>query len=148
MHAVDGFFLAHAAEFLFGEGCLDRKGLEKFKRQIAECGRGVVGRDEVLDIVVEHIGDVDAYTFAEQGMMASRIYVGALLVHYVVIFEEAFAYAEVVFFHAFLSLLDGAGHHAALYHFALFEAKAVEHFGDMVGGEQAHQSVLERYVEH
>ncbi len=39
MHAVDGFFLAHAAEFLFGEGCLDRKGLEKFKRQIAECGR-------------------------------------------------------------------------------------------------------------
>ena len=59
--------------------------------------------------------------------MASRIYVGALLVHYVVIFEEAFAYAEVVFFHAFLGFSMAWVTIVALDHLALFQAKAVEH---------------------
>ena len=74
MHAVDGFFLAHAAEFLFGEGASIVRVLKSSSDRSPNAAEVVAGRDEVLDIVVEHIGDVDAYTFAEQGMMASREY--------------------------------------------------------------------------
>ena len=80
--------------------------------------------------------------------MAARIYIGALLVHHIIILQQAFADAEVVLFHAFLGVFNGFGHHLRLYHLALFQTEGVEHLHHTVAGEDTHQLILKRHIEH
>jgi len=73
---------------------------------------------------------------------------GTLLVHHVVIFQQTFTDAEVVFFHFLLCAFDGFGDHAVLNHLTFLEAEPVHYAGDTVGGEQTHQVVFQRYEEY
>ena len=144
---LDGVLLAHVAELIFGEGSLDGEGAEEVHGEILVAG-GVGVVDKVLDDVPHHVGDVDADALAEESMVAAVVDVGTLLVHHVVILEQAFTDAEVVFLDAFLGVADGVGDHAALDALALLKSESVEHLHDAVGGEEAHELVLEGYVEH
>lgn len=44
-------------------------------------------------------------------MTAPLVDVGALLVHHVIELKQTLTYAEVVFFHTFLGLLNGVAYH-------------------------------------
>ena len=81
-------------------------------------------------------------------MVAARINVCTLLVHHVVIFEKAFADAEVVFLNSLLGVLDGAVDHLRLDHLAFLNSEFVEHLHDLVGNEETHQLIFEREIEH
>ncbi len=146
--AVGFLFVAHVAKLLLGEGKFDSEHTHNLHRQILIVGGLVVVNNQVLDEVVGHVGDIDAYTFAQQSVVTTVIDVCALLVHNVVILKQALTDAEVVFFNTFLSVFDSLGNHAALNHLALFQAESVEHLHHTVGSEQTHQLVLKRHVEH
>jgi hypothetical protein len=88
-----------------------------------------------------------AKAVAKQGVAAFFVNGFALDVHHVVVFEQAFADAEVVFLHFFLCAFDGFGHHRVLDHVAFFVAHFVHQAGDAVALEQAHEVVFERHVE-
>ena len=108
---------------------------------------GVVGQHRSFDQFEEHVGDVRPNAVAMQGVAAALVYDLALRVHDVVVFEEALADAEVVFLDLLLRALDRLGDHAVLDHIALDVAQSVHHLGNSVRREEAHQVVLERYVE-
>ena len=96
VEGVDAFLGRHILVFLGREWSLDGKETEDFGAEVVVVGGAVVGADEVLDGVVDHVRHVDAYAFAEDGVAAALIDVGALLVHHVVELEEALADAVVV----------------------------------------------------
>ena len=73
---------------------------------------------------------------------------GALFVHHVVVFEQVFTDAEVVFLYLLLCALNGIGYHRTLDAFAIFKSETVHHFGDALAAEKAHEFVFERNVEH
>ncbi len=81
-------------------------------------------------------------------MTAPLVDVCALLVHHVIELKQTLTYAEVVFFHTFLGLLNGVAYHFRLNHIAFLVAHAVEHLDYRVGGEEAHQLVFERNKEY
>ncbi|RIH77558.1 hypothetical protein Mterra_03757 [Calidithermus terrae] len=71
----------------------------------------------------------------------------ALAGHHVVELQQLLADAEVAVLNALLGPLDGGGDHVVDDGLAVVEAHAVEHGDDAVGGEQAHEVVVEGYVE-
>ena len=80
-------------------------------------------------------------------MAALFIYYSALLVHHVVVFEQALTDTEVVLLDLLLCTLDTLGYHRTLDHLAFLESEAVHHTGDTLGGEKTHEFVFERYIE-
>ena len=70
-----------------------------------------------------------------------------LLVHHVIIFQQAFTDAKVVFFHFLLRPFDRLGDHAVLDHFAFFITHAVHKARDTLTAEHTHQVVFQRYKE-
>jgi len=76
-------------------------------------------------------------------MAAFRIDNRTLLVHHVVIFQQAFTDTEVVFFYLLLCTFDRVGNHLVLNHFTFLETEPVHYAGDTVGGEQTHQVVFQ-----
>ena len=100
--------------------------------------------DDAAYAVVEHVGDVHAEALAHEGVAAFLVDHGALLVHHVVVFEQALTHSEVVLFDLLLCTLDAVVDHRVLDHLAVLEAEAVHDLGDALAGEQAHELVLER----
>ena len=99
------------------------------------------------DAVPDDVGDVHADALSHEGVAAAGVDDFALLVHDVIVFEEALADTEVVLFHFLLGALDGAVDHLVLNHFSFFESEAVHDFGYAVAGEETHEFVFEGYVE-
>ena len=81
-------------------------------------------------------------------MAAFGIDNGTLLVHDVVIFQQALTDTEVVFFHFLLCTFDGFGNHSVFNHLAFLETELVHDTGDAVGREEAHQVIFQGYEEY
>ena len=128
-------------------GRFDAEITEQRQAERLELLFGVVGQHRSFDQFEEHVGDVRPNAIAVQGVAAALVNDLALRVHDVVVFEEALADAEVVFLDLLLRALDRLGDHAVLDHIALDVAQSVHHLGNSVRREEAHQVVLERYVE-
>lgn len=71
----------------------------------------------------------------------------ALLVGYVIEFQQLLADVEVAPFDLALGLLDGVGHHAVLDRLAGLHAQRLHEVLHPVGGEDPHQVVFQRQVE-
>ena len=126
-------------EFVFGERGFHGQCLEHVHLAVL-----VVGSLYGIDTAVpNHVHDVHADAFAHQGVAAFGVDHGTLLVHHVVVFQQAFTDAEVVFFHFLLGPFDGLGNHAVFNHFTFLEAQLVHHAGNAVGREQTHQVVFQ-----
>ena len=70
-----------------------------------------------------------------------------LLVHHIVVFNQALADAEVVLLHFLLRTFDGTGNHRVLDHLALLESHTVHDGGDTLGAEHTHQVILQADIE-
>ena len=103
--------------------------------------------DSIGTTVPNHVHDIHTDTFAHQSVAAFGVHYCTLFIHHVVIFQQAFTDAEVVFFHTFLCLFDGVRHHFVFNRLAFLQAEAVEPLHYRVGGEQTHQLVFERHKE-
>ena len=108
----------------------------------------VVVVDDIQDAVPNHVGDIHADTLTHEGVVALFVDDRALLVHHVVVFEEAFTDAEVILLDLLLCAFDGVVYHLRLYHLAVLESQFVHNVGDALGGEEAHKVVLERNEEY
>ena len=97
--------------------------------------------------LVEHVRDVGPEPITVQGVAAALVNHLPLRVHHVVVLQQAFPHAEVVFLHFLLGPLNGLRDHGVLDDFALLVAHPVHHLRHPVRAEQAHQVVLERHVE-
>ena len=95
----------------------------------------VVLLDNVADAVPEDIGDVHADALTHQGVAALLIDHGALLVHHVVVFQQALTDTEVVFLHLLLGALDALGNHRTLNTLTFVEAQTVHHLRNTLRGE-------------
>ena len=136
--------MAGVEELSLGEGdfeCKDAYHLHLEGLEVVIVGCIVV---EKSASVVEHVADVDAEAVAVKGVAALVVDDGALVVHHVVVLEESFTHAEVVFLHFLLRLFNLLGDHGVLNDFALLETHAVHDAGDAVGAEDAHEVVFER----
>ena len=68
---------------------------------------------------------------------------GALLVHYVIVLEQALTNAEVVLFDLALCTFDAVVYHLGLNHLAVLKAELVHYTGNSFRGEQTHEVVFE-----
>ena len=87
--------------------------------------------------------DVGAF----QHLPSQRIDGLALLVHHVVVFEQALADVEVVAFDLLLRVLDGAVDDGVLDGDVLFHPQAFHQAADALGPEDAHEIIFEREEE-
>ena len=108
-------------------------------------GEGIRGDDpggHLLDGFEHQVLDVMAF----QDVTADRIDRFALAVHDIVEFQQVFADLKIMRLHPFLRVLDGHGQPRVFEHLAFLHPQLVHDPHDPVGGEQAHQIVLERNV--
>ena len=101
------------------------------------------GANHGIAQVVEHVGDVYLQALAVEGVAATFVDAFALGVHDVVVVQQAFADAEVVFFNFLLGAFDGLGYQAVLNHLPFHVAHAVHQARDAVRSEQAHEVVFQ-----
>ena len=62
----------------------------------------------------------------------------ALLVHHIIVFQQAFADTEVVLFFLLLGAFDAVVYHLGLDHLAILEAELVHNAGNAIVGEETH----------
>ena len=72
--------------------------------------------------VYHHVAEVDLHLLAADGVAPAGVDGLALVVHHVVVFEQALADAEVVLLDLFLRALDGGREHGALEGFVVLHA--------------------------
>ena len=101
-------------------------------------------RDNAGDVVVE---DEFLLIDALQQLAAQAIDRLALLVHYIVIFEQVFARFKVLRFDSLLRGFDPARDQPRLDWNAFFHAKPLEQVRDPLLGEDAHQVIFEGKIE-
>src|SRR5680860_148007 len=101
------FACAHPCKFLFFDRGSDRKILDKLELEILIVVGGLVGFGNDLTGIIYHIGDIDLKTLALQGMTPSFVDDLTLCVHYIIIFQQTFTHAEVVFLYFFLGAFYG-----------------------------------------
>ena len=75
--------------------------------------------------VVNHIGDIHANTLTHKGMVTFCVDDITLLIHHVIVLNEAFTHAEVVFFHFLLRAFNGIGHHVMLDHLSFLDTHLI-----------------------
>ena len=100
--------------------------------------------DDVDTAVPEDVGDVHADAFTHQGMTAALIDDAALVVHHVVVLQQALTDTEVVLLHFLLGAFDRLVDHRVLDDLVFLESHAVHEFHDSFAGEQTHEFVFER----
>ena len=76
-------------------------------------------------------------------MAALLVNYGTLLVHHIIVLEQALTDTEIIFLDLLLCLLDRACNHGVLNHLALLETETVHNLCNTVTGEEAHELVLE-----
>ena len=67
----------------------------------------------------------------------------ALLVHHIIVFEEALTDTKVVFFHLLLRTFDAGVYHRRFEHFTFLEAEFVHHLRNLVTTIKTHELVFE-----
>ena len=68
-------------------------------------------------------------------------------IHNVIVFQDALSCPEMTGFHIFLGVFHSAGQDLGIDGGILVQAQGVHHAHDPVGGEQAHQVILQAQVE-
>ena len=71
-----------------------------------------------------------------------------LLVHHIIVLQQALTDTEVVLLDLLLCTLNATADHGAFNHLALLEAQTVHDAGNTFTGEQTHQFVFQRNEEH
>ena len=104
----------------------------------------VLGNQRLAE-VIHHVVDVYFETFSEQGVTAFLVDCLTLHVHHVVVVQEVFTHAEVVFFDLLLCLLDLFCNHRVLYHLAFLHSETVHDWGYTLGAEDTHEVVFQRH---
>ena len=99
---------------------------------------------EAVGNCIKSIVKVKCKAFSKQSMVAFIVYHVTLLVHYVIIFEQAFPYAKVIFFYFLLCPFDRLRDHAVLYHFAFFISHPVHQACNTFAAEHAHKIIFQR----
>ena len=92
--------------------------------------------------VPDHVGYVHSYALTNQCVTAFLVYHGTLLVHHVIILQQALTDTEVVLLNLLLSLLYALGDEAVLNHLILLKTQFVHERSDTVRSEQTHQVIL------
>ena len=108
----------------------------------------VVLVDYLDHTVPNDVGNVHSDALAHQCVTAFLVHYGALLVHHVVIFEQALTYAEVVFLNLPLSTFDVLCNQRTFNPVSFLEAETVHHACNSFACEQTHQLVFKADVEH
>ena len=146
-HLLEGILLQFLAlygqELFVGERNLHSKDVE----ELLLAALVIVLLDDVDHAVPHHVRDIHADALTHQGMAALLVYNGALLVHHVIIFQQALTNTEVVLLDLLLGALYLFRYHRTLNHLALLESKAVHDIGNTLGTEQAHQLIFQRNEE-
>ena len=109
--------------------------------------RGDIGAHHRLDHVAAHLADGLRDVIAGEQLVALRVDHLALVVGDVVVLEQVLAHVEVVRLDLALGVLDRLRHPRVLDGLALLHAELLHQRRHAVGGEDAHQAVLEREVE-
>ena len=123
LHSLLVNFLGHLVHIativaVLGEGEFHGKDFKELLAAILE----IVALHDVAHAIPNHICNVHAQALAHESMTALLVDDGTLLVHHIIIFEQALAHTKVVLLHLLLSILDRAGNHCVLNHFAFLEA--------------------------
>ena len=142
------FIALAAGELLFAERQFDGESLHHVVLQTLIIARLTGFVQDAFSRLVDHVRDIYADAFTHQGVAAFGVNQVTLLVHHVVVFDQAFTNAEVVLFHFLLRPFDGVGDHVVLDHLAFLESHPVHDGSNTLGTEHTHQVVLQRYVEH
>ena len=103
----------------------------------------IIVLDDVDHTVPNDIGDIHTNTLSHQGMTALLIDNSTLLVHHIIILNQALTDSKVVFLNLLLGTLNTLGDHRTLNHLAILETKLVHHIGNTLRGKQTHQLILE-----
>ena len=98
--------------------------------------------------VINHIGDIHTDTLTHQRVVAFRVDDITLLVHHIIVLDEAFTNTKVILLHLLLCTFDGVGDHLMLNHLALLEAHAIHQSSQTIRTEHTHQVILHTYKEH
>ena len=136
----------HAAEIARLE--LDR---QQLARPVGERLGAVVLVEKLveimLDLLIDHLEDQLFAVGPVEDVLAVAVDSFPLLVHDLVVFEQAFADLEVAFLDLLLRALDAPRDHVAFDGLAFLHAEPGEDVLDPLAGEDPHQVVFQREVE-
>ena len=105
-------------------------------------------RDKRISSVINHIGDIHTNTLTHKRMVAFCVDHITLLVHHVIILDEAFTNTEVVLLHFLLCTLNRRRDHVMFNHLALLEAHLIHQACQAVRTEHTHQVILHTHIEY
>ena len=140
-------FLA-ATELVLVKRNLNRKSLHhvELKSLVVVGSTGI--RKNSFGRLVDHIRDIHTDTLSHQGVTTLCVDEVTLLVHHIVVFDQALTDTEVILLHFLLRPLDGTRYHTVLDHLTFLESHTVHDTGDAFTTEHTHQVVLQRYIEN
>ena len=133
------FLVVLVDELLAGEGALHSEYLD----ELLLAALIVVCLDNIDHTVPDGIRDVHADALTHQGVTALAIDNGTLLVHDVIVLQQALTDTEVVLLDLFLCALYLLRNHRTLQHLAFLETELIHHGGDALRTEQTHQLVFQ-----
>ena len=137
-----------AAERIFVERCFHSKYLQNvFLESFVIEHRAEVGYNG-LSGVVDHVRYIHTDTLTHQGVAALGVDHVSLLVHHVIVLDQALTDTEVVLLNFLLRVLDRLADHRVLNHFALLHTQSVHHSGYTLRAEHTHQVVLQTDKEY
>ena len=105
----------------------------------------IVGRvlDDVYYAVPDDICDIHSDTLTHKSVAALLVDYGTLLVHHVIVLNQALTNTEVVLLNLLLCALNALRNHWALNHLAILESQAVHYRCYTLRSEQTHQLIFE-----
>ena len=81
--------------------------------------------DDVNNAIPDDVGNIHADTLTHQGVAALLVDNGTLLVHHIIVLNQALTDTEVVLLNLLLGALDALRNHGALDHLAILESQTV-----------------------
>ena len=134
-------------EGIFIERHLNREGLHHIVFQPFVVAYRTSLIENILRRLVDHIRDIDTYTLTHEGVATLRIDQVTLLVHDIIVLDQAFTDTEVILLDLLLRALNRVGDHVMLNHLALLEAHTIHDRRYTFRTEHTHQVIFEGYVE-
>ena len=106
-----------------------------------------IGCNDIIDGFLQHLQETLPDRLTGKDFTALCVNYLTLLVHYVIILDQVFAYVKVMRLNFLLRILNRLGDHAVRDCFAFFNFQQVHDLGHAFRSENAKQVIFQRQIE-
>ena len=127
---------------------LNPKQTKAFQAQALKIPPVLGALNRFFDQISQRIHHIPVNPLPVEGIASPAVNDFPLGIHYIVVFQEAFAHPKIVFFDFLLGPLNRFGDHRMLNHLALFVPKTIHDVRNPFGTKEPHQIILQRNKEN